>query len=198
MVFHWSLSGSKSPQVYRTLFSILDDLHDTVVWMVSTRPLISKFFSFCTNPLVTVLRAPMTIGITVTFMFHSFFSSLARSFAFFQFYLVVIQNSKVTTWQVCFIFCRQFQGLVIWLRLRDLFVSQNPREFVCLIFLNGFQVVHIPFVCMFKFKLLAQFPVDHLIARNIIIILIIILLILLLYFWQVFSISFSWWSFIGV
>ena len=40
MVFHWSLSGNKSPQVSRTLLSILADLNNAVVWMVSTHPLI--------------------------------------------------------------------------------------------------------------------------------------------------------------
>ena len=44
MVFHWNLSDSKSPQVSRTLLSILGDLNNAVVWMVSTRPLMLKFF----------------------------------------------------------------------------------------------------------------------------------------------------------
>ena len=51
----------------------------SVVWMVSTRPLISKSSSSFTNPSVTVTSAPITIRINVTFMFHGFFSSLARS-----------------------------------------------------------------------------------------------------------------------
>ena len=38
MVFHWSLSDSKSPHVFRTLFSILADLNSAVVWMVPARP----------------------------------------------------------------------------------------------------------------------------------------------------------------
>ena len=42
MVFHWSLSDSKSPQVSRNLLSILAFLNNVVVWMVFTRPLISK------------------------------------------------------------------------------------------------------------------------------------------------------------
>ena len=42
MVFHWSLSVSKSWQVSRTLLRILTDLNSAVVWMVSTHPLISK------------------------------------------------------------------------------------------------------------------------------------------------------------
>ena len=79
MVFHWSLSDSKSPQVFWILLSILADLDNAVVWTVSTHPVISKSSSHCTNPLLTVPRAPITIGIIVTFMFHSFFYSLASS-----------------------------------------------------------------------------------------------------------------------
>ena len=75
MVSRWSLSDSKSPQVFRTLLSILADLSNAVHWMVSTHPPISNSF----KPLGIVPSAPITIGITVTFMFHSFFSSLAKS-----------------------------------------------------------------------------------------------------------------------
>ena len=78
-VFHRSLSDSKS-QVFRTLLRILAYFNNAVVWMVFTRPLISKSSDSCTNPSVTVPSAPITIGIIVTFMFHSiFFNSLARS-----------------------------------------------------------------------------------------------------------------------
>ena len=42
MVFPWSLSDIKSPQVSRNLLSILAVLNNVVVWMVSTRPLTSK------------------------------------------------------------------------------------------------------------------------------------------------------------
>ena len=41
--------------------------------MDSTRPLISMPTSPSNNPLVIVPKAPITIGIIVTFMFHSFF-----------------------------------------------------------------------------------------------------------------------------
>ena len=75
MVFHWSLSDSKSPQVSRTRFRILAVLSNAVVWIVSTRPPTSK----SSRPLVVVPNAPVTIGTIVTFMFHSFFNSLARS-----------------------------------------------------------------------------------------------------------------------
>ena len=72
MVLHWSLSNSKSPQVSRTLLSILAILNNVVVWMVSTHPPTSKSSSPFSNPLVTIPNAPITIGIFVTCMFHSF------------------------------------------------------------------------------------------------------------------------------
>ena len=69
--------------------------------MVSTQPPTSKSSSPFNNPLVTVSKAPITIDIIVTFMFHRFFNSLASSryfillFIFFQFYSVVSRDSKV-------------------------------------------------------------------------------------------------------
>ena len=79
MVSHWNLYNSKSHQVSRTLLSILADLNNAVVWMVSTRPLISKSSSSCTIPLVTVPKAQITTGISVTFIVHMFFNSQVRS-----------------------------------------------------------------------------------------------------------------------
>ena len=78
MVFHWSLSDSKSPQVSRTLLSILAVLNNIVVWIVSTRPPTSKSSNHFSNPLVTEPKAQITISIIVTFMFHIFFNFLAR------------------------------------------------------------------------------------------------------------------------
>ena len=108
MVSHWSLSDSKSPQVSRTYLCNLADLNNLVVWMVSTRPLISKSSTTCTNPLVTVPNAPITISITVIFMFHEvfFFSSLARSryLSFFSlsfsFTFCSVRTAKFTIRQV--------------------------------------------------------------------------------------------------
>ena len=79
MVFHWSLSDSKSLQVSRTLLGILADLNNAVVWVVSTRPLISSTSSPWMNLMVTVPRVPITIGIPVNFMFHIFFNFQLRS-----------------------------------------------------------------------------------------------------------------------
>ena len=79
MVYHWSLTGNKSHQVSRTLLRILANLNNAVVWMVPSCLVISKSSSPCTNHSVIVQRAPITIGIIVTFMFHRFFNSLAKS-----------------------------------------------------------------------------------------------------------------------
>ena len=79
MVFYWSLSDSKSPQVSRTCLRILAVLSNAVIWIVSTRPPTSKSSRPFNNPLVIVPNAPITIGTIVTFIFHRFFNSLARS-----------------------------------------------------------------------------------------------------------------------
>ena len=79
MVFHWRLSDRKSPQVSRTLLSILAVFNNAIVWMVSTRLPTSKSFGPFKNPLLTVQKVPITVGIIVTFMSHNFFNSLARS-----------------------------------------------------------------------------------------------------------------------
>ena len=60
MVFHLSLTDIKSSQVFRTLINILADFNNKVVWMVTTRPLISKSSIPFNNFLVTVPRAQIT------------------------------------------------------------------------------------------------------------------------------------------
>ena len=102
MVFHWSLSHSKSSQVSRTLLSILAVLKNVLVLMVSTRPPNSKSSSPFNNPLITVPNASITICMIVTGMSHCFFFQfpskvevLILLFTFFQFYSVVSWNSKV-------------------------------------------------------------------------------------------------------
>ena len=80
-VFHtsiswWFLTGVwVSPQVSRTLLSILIDLNNAVVRMVSTCLLISNSSSLFTNPLGIFPSAPITISITATFTFYRFLFS---------------------------------------------------------------------------------------------------------------------------
>ena len=108
IVFYWSFSDSKSPQISRTLPGILVDLNNAVVWMDSIRLLFSKSSSPFINPSVTVPRPPITIGITVTFTFQSIFNSLTRSrylsfFSFpFNFTLRSAGTEKSTILQILF------------------------------------------------------------------------------------------------
>ena len=87
MVFHWSLSD-KFPQAFRTLLSILIDLNNAVVGMISTCPLISKFSSPSNNTLGILPSAAITIGITVTFLFDSFFKFSSKVFVFISLFAI--------------------------------------------------------------------------------------------------------------
>ena len=127
MVFHRSLIDSKSSQDSRTLLNIRADRNNALVWMISTY---FKFSSTYTNTSVTVSSAPITIGITVTFIFHSFFQfSYKGLFSLsFSFTLLSAGSGYSTIRQV--LFCRRLSlGLVVWPRLHDPIVSKNPREF---------------------------------------------------------------------
>ena len=112
VVFHRRLSDSKSPLISRTLLSILVNLNNAVVWMVSIHPLISKLSSLCTNPLVTVPSAPITL------ISPSLSCSIFSRFSFF---------------------CWPSLGLVVWPRFDTPFVSQNPKEFCASHFLGQIQ-----------------------------------------------------------
>ena len=106
--------------------------------MVSTRPPTSKSSSLFSNPLVTVPKAPITIGIIVTFMFHSFLNSLARSrylsfFSFsFTFILWSAGTTKLTILQVLFFLLIIMSGLLaeIWW---SICMSKSHRS-LCVLF----------------------------------------------------------------
>ena len=100
MVFQWGLSDSKSPQVSRTLLSSLAVLNNAVVWMVFSRPPTFNSSSPFSNPLVTVPNAPITIGVIVTCMFHSYLSFFSH---FFSFILWSAGTAKSTILQVLFV-----------------------------------------------------------------------------------------------
>ena len=135
---------SEWQQISRTLLSIQTVLNNTVIWMVSTHLPTSKSSSPFSNPLVTVPNAPITIGIIVTCMFHSFFNSLARSrylFFFshsFSYILWSHGTAKSITLQFLFHFFFFFffrwllLSLVFWPRLGDPCVCQSPiGVYVC-------------------------------------------------------------------
>ena len=146
MVFHWSLSDSRSRHLSRTLLSILAVLNNAVVWMVSTRLPTSKYSSPFSNPLVTVPNAPITIGIIVTCMFHSFFvfpskvEELILLFTFFKFYSVFSRDNKVDYFacSLFFFFCWLLLSLV------SLFIFFcNLIPYHCLKFLKQYNLMQI-------------------------------------------------------
>ena len=149
-------------QVSWTLLIILADLNNAVVLMVSTHPLISKSSSSCTNLFVTVLSPPVTIGITVTFMFHSFFSFLARYLSLFllsfSFTMWPARTAKSTIWQILFLLIvTRFGHLAkIWW---SVYISKSQR-ILRVSFSWTYSGLYIFY--FFKLKLLAQFPMEHL------------------------------------
>ena len=74
MLFHWRLSDSKSPQVSRSLLSILAVFKNAVVWMVSTRSPTSKSSRPFNNPLVTVFLFESFSHQLTLMVFHWSFS----------------------------------------------------------------------------------------------------------------------------
>ena len=66
MVFRWSLSDKKSPEVSRTLLSILANLNIILIWIVSIRP---QNFNLFFKPLGAVPSAPIIIGIITVLLF---------------------------------------------------------------------------------------------------------------------------------
>ena len=106
MVFHWSLYDSKSPQVSRTLLSILVVLSNAVIWIVSTNPPTSKSSRPFNNHLVIVQKAPITNGTIVNFLFYCFFHSQGRgiysSFHILSVLLWSAATAKSTIFQIPF------------------------------------------------------------------------------------------------
>ena len=97
MVFPWSLSYSKNLQVFWTLLSILAVPKSAVVWMCSTRVLISSFSS----PLPILWRLCRVNRLQLVspsssnfFQFSWKVQVLISLFAFLQFYPVVCRNGK--------------------------------------------------------------------------------------------------------
>ena len=135
--------------------------------MVSTCPPTSKSSSPFSNPLVTVPNAPITIGIIVTFMFHSFFDSLARSWYLsffshsFSFILCSVETAKLSTiLQVLFLLIIIRSGLLaeIWWSV----CMSKPHRSSCVLFSRTGAGLCIYHFLVFKFKFLAHLPVDHL------------------------------------
>ena len=105
IVFHWSLSVSKSTQVYRTLLRILADFSTAVVWMISILPMISNF-PFHSSSLWGPFGAPQ-LWLVLTWTLHS---------SAFQF----SGNDQVFFYLIAFFY---FHFVVYWVKLSSLFYS---------------------------------------------------------------------------
>ena len=97
---NFTSNDSKSPQVYRTLLSILAHLKSAVVWMISILSLIFSSTSLFSRPLEAIPR----IGIAVTFVLQMFFffsvlwqdPGICLSYHFFfHFHSIVCWNGKL-------------------------------------------------------------------------------------------------------
>ena len=144
IVFYMSLSDGKTPQVSRTLLSILADLNNAVVWMISARPPIINSSSPFTKPLGIILSTQITISIAATFIFHSLFSSLTRSK-----YLYLAGSFFINYHQV-------------WSSSREEVIClyfKIPENFVHLILQDGLWFTLILSGSMIKLKFFVQFPV---------------------------------------
>ena len=111
VVFPRSQCDSNSLQVSRILLSILANPNNALIYMVSNL-LIYNYSNLFFKPLGTVFSPPSRIGITISFMFHRFFSSLARSrylyifsFSSSSFFIFILQSTGIanfTKWQILF------------------------------------------------------------------------------------------------
>ena len=177
IVFHisiswWSFTGIwvktsllMSPGLFSVFWPFSSDA--AAFWLLFTRLPTFKSSSQFNNYLVTIPNAPITIGIIITFMFHSFFNFLTRPevlilffFTFFQFHSVVSQYSKVynsanSLFFIFYFFCWLLWGLVSWLRLGDPSVGQSPIGVLCVSFSRtgaGLCIYHLSGMVKFKFS----------------------------------------------
>ena len=94
--FSLEFESQQASKISRTLLSILVDLNNHEVWMISTCPRISKPSSPFTNILKIVPNVSTTIGITVYgFLFSSKVYVFISIFNFFYLYSVVCRDGKI-------------------------------------------------------------------------------------------------------
>ena len=158
MVFHTTLNNSKYPKVCWILLSILADLNNAVVWSLlvilfpnSPAPVPATNYNWCYPhpPLQCFFSSPTR---------SLYLSLFSLSFSFTQW---STRMAKSSIMKVLFIFWWLSLGLVVWPRLGDLFISQNPKE-LCAPRLLGRSPGYVYNICSFgQIKLFTQFQIDH-------------------------------------
>ena len=152
MVVNCNLSDNKSPQIPKTLLSILANLSNAVVWMVFhlfSLPFISKssvliLWWLCWKRQLQLI-SPSSF----------FFSSLGRS----RYSSLFSLSFSFTVWTAKFTIQQGFffvvlvgrLFLLVWSSGRDSVIRlylKILKNFVRLILLDGFRVEHMPFVSM--------------------------------------------------
>ena len=164
MVSHSRLSDNKTPQVSRTLLSILTDLNKTLFWVVSFRPLIPSplvpvpIFGQCTKSTSYYWYNRLFHVCPTVFVFF-FFISLARSrYLSFSSLSSVFLGGQPGQWSLHFFFTLLILRLVVLPKVGDLFYLKIPEDIVRYNFQNGFWVMHIPFIRMVKFQFIFTVP----------------------------------------
>ena len=132
MISRWSLCDSTVPQVPRTLLSILADLINAVVLMVSTRlhkviQSLYQFYGDCTmsttyNFYHLHFHVPLFFQPPSKFQVHIFL------FAFFQFYLEVSRERKVYNSANSLLFLLFITKSIRLAEITWPFLSQNHRS----------------------------------------------------------------------
>ena len=115
------------------LLSILADISNAVVWIISILTRISSSTSLFWHE-TTIPSTPTTSGITVTFhvpllfQFSGKIQVFTSLFAFFYFPSVVRWKGKIHKTVNSLFLKKLTLGLVFWWRLGDPSVSQNPMD----------------------------------------------------------------------
>ena len=162
MVFYWSLSDNTSPQVSRTIFSILTNLINSIVWMFSARPPISN----SSSPLKGLFKAhqlqsvspSLSCSIAFLVLWLGLSTCLSFHFLWFALYSLPGQQSSLFSRFSYFVYYHE-----VWSSGQDHMIClylKIPENFVCLILQVRFLFVVIPFGFTIKFQFLAQFSVD--------------------------------------
>ena len=95
--------------------SILVDLRNAEVSMISACPPISNSSSPIIKPLAIVPSASITVGITVIFMFHNFFNSLVRpNYLFLVSFHLIFKLISTETAKSNTVGCIFFLLIIIW------------------------------------------------------------------------------------
>ena len=166
MVFHWNLSDSISLLVSRTKLSILADLNNAGIWMVSARlpisnissPLYQAFGDFSKWPSYHWYHRHLHVP--QHFLFSGNVQVLFTLFIFFYFHSVVGQDNKNPLVSGFSFFISISTRSVLLARIRFSVCISKPHRILGLSLQDRFWFLYIWFGSTVKFYFFAQFPTD--------------------------------------